>query len=61
MKASFYGHLDAVNTLIEAGANVNRSNNVSVCALLLYFISAHTVFCNVHDVKNRFLQPHIIK
>ena len=37
------GHYDLVKTLIEAGANVNHSDKVSVCALLLYSISAHTV------------------
>ena len=27
--ASFYGHLDVVKTLIEAGANINQANKVS--------------------------------
>ena len=38
------GHLDIVKTLIEAGANVNQSNKVSVCALLLYSVNAH-LYC----------------
>ena len=25
------GHLDAVKTLIEAGANVNQTNKVGIC------------------------------
>ena len=37
------GHLDVVKTLIEAGSNVNQGDKVSVCALLFYFLSAHTV------------------
>ena len=28
MKASYEGHLDVVKTLIEAGANANRTNKV---------------------------------
>ena len=37
------GHLDIVKTLIEAGANVNQRDKVSVCVLLLYSVNAHTV------------------
>ena len=37
------GHLDIVKKLIEAGANVNQADKVSVCALLLHSISAHTI------------------
>ena len=35
------GHLDLVRILIEAGANVNQSDKVGVCALSLYSISAY--------------------
>ena len=35
------GHIDVVRTLIEAGADVNQTDKVSVCALLFYFISVH--------------------
>ena len=35
------GHVDVVKTLIEAGVNVNQTDKVSVCAMLLYFISGH--------------------
>ena len=37
------GHLYIVKTLIEAGANVNQTDEVSVCALLLHSINAHPV------------------
>ena len=37
------GHLDVVKTLIEAGANVNQSDKVSVCVLLLHSVNAHPV------------------
>ena len=37
------GHLDVVKTLIEAGANVNQSDKVGVCVLLLYSVNAHPV------------------
>ena len=33
--ASIAGHLDVVKTLIEAGANVNQTNKVGICTLLL--------------------------
>ena len=36
MIASDEGHLDVVKTLIEAEANVNHTNKVSICTLLLY-------------------------
>ena len=36
-------HLDVVKTLIEAGAIVNQGDKVSVCALLLHSVNAHTV------------------
>ena len=36
MKASDEGYLDVVKTLIEAGANVNHTNKVGTCTLLLY-------------------------
>ena len=36
MTASGNGHLDVVKTLIEARANVNHTNKVGICTLLLY-------------------------
>ena len=47
MTAVINGHLDIVKTLFEAGANVNQTDKVGICALLLYSISAHTVVPNV--------------
>ena len=41
------GHLDIVKTLIEAGVNVNQTDKVGICALLLYSTNAHTVVSNV--------------
>ena len=35
MRASNEGHPGAVKTLIEAGADVNQTNKVGVCTLLL--------------------------
>ena len=35
MLASIAGHLNVVKTLIEAGANVNHTNKVGICTLLL--------------------------
>ena len=43
MAALLNGYLDVVKTLFEAGVNVNHSDKVGVCVLLLYSISAHTV------------------
>ena len=37
------GHLLVVKTLIEAGANVNQGDKVSICALLLHSVNAHPV------------------
>ena len=36
MIASNNGHLDIVKTLIEAAANVNHTDKVGICTLLLY-------------------------
>ena len=36
MIASEKGHLDIVKALIEAGADVNQTNKVSVCVLMLH-------------------------
>ena len=35
MGASNAGHLDVVKTLIEAEANVNQTDKVGICTLLL--------------------------
>ena len=37
------GHLNILKTLIEARANVNQSDKVSKCALLLKSLNAHPV------------------
>ena len=55
--ASHSGHLDVVKTLIEAGANVNHTNKVGTCALLLYtytvllycLSSASLCTCSCHN------------
>ena len=57
MTASNKGHLDVVKTLIEAGANVNHTNKVGICTLLLYtytvllycLSSASLCTCSYHN------------
>ena len=57
MTASDEGHLDVVKTLIEAGANVNHTNMVGICTLLLYtytvlmycISSARLCTCSCHN------------
>ena len=44
MTASDEGHLDVVKTLIEARANVNHTNEVGICTLLLYTYTVH-LYC----------------
>ena len=44
MTASEKGHLDVVTTLVEAGANVNHTNKVGICTLLLYTYTV-LLFC----------------
>ena len=36
MRASEKGHLDVVKTLTEAGANVNQTSKVGLCAYSVY-------------------------
>ena len=38
--ASFYGHLEVVKTLIEAGANVNQADKVCVCSDIFILLSS---------------------
>ena len=56
------GHIDVLKTLIEVGANVNQTDKVSVCALLMYFICGHFALvlpvpiysvhvCTIHCLK----------
>ena len=52
MIASDERHLDVVKTLIEAGANVNHTNKVGTCRLLLYMYflsSASLCTCSCHN------------
>ena len=57
MEASYIGHLDVVKTLIEAGANVNHTNKVGTCTLLLHtntvllycLSSASLCACSCHN------------
>ena len=41
INASYYGHLDVVITLIEAGANVNHTDKVGIytCTLMLCIVA----------------------
>ena len=59
------GHPDVVETLIEAGADVNQSAKVGVCVQLLYSISAHTVvpwfvMCLTMDSLLLYMIKHFI-
>lgn len=45
MKASCTGYLGVVMSVIEAGANVNQTNNVSTCKCILLLYSNQCTLC----------------
>ena len=46
--ASFYGHLDVVETLLEAGANIDQTNNVGGHVCIQYHCN-HVWYMGVYD------------
>ena len=53
------GHIDVVKTLIEAGANVNETDKVSVCALL--YIEMLSTTTTLDCLVLKYLLVHLVQ